>query len=333
MKGIFLGLLLIQAAILFSQTSVNLQTGSKPAAGHYQRLGLLDRKANPAQAWMDTIIFPLHMNPTGILAATKMRTIFLLEDVPSLLIITPPPANSSVQTRAELDFLLDLQAKRTPAEIERYKKLAGIFHSPNNFNVYDPDYDRNFSSLFHVGSPLGNWYNYKNLPVTAAFLSDVYRDATYYFFRLKLSIKRPRPYMLEQRLEVLEKPPHPAYPSGHSAASYINAYIMMEIAPELADAFIQQAAEMAYSREVLGVHYPSDSEIGRVWARAFVNELFQKENFRQEFERVKKEILEYRKQFGNNGKTKIDTNEKGSCAEPCESSCGSCSSGCCKNNE
>jgi acid phosphatase (class A) len=178
---------------------------------------------------------------------------------------------------------------------------------------------------------LGNWYTYRNLPITAAFLSDIYRDATYYFFKLKLSINRPRPYMLEKRLDVLEKPSHPAYPSGHSAASYINAYIMIEIAPELADSFTQRAAEMAYSREVLGVHYPSDSEIGRVWARAFVNELFKKENFNREFEKAKKEILDLRRQMGNKGKSKMESNETGSCSESCGSSCGNCNSACCKS--
>jgi acid phosphatase (class A) len=278
---------------------------------------------------MDTINFPAREVTTGILAATKMRTVYLVEDVPSLLQMPAPPANSSHQTRAELDFMLDLQAKRTPAEVERYKKLAGIFHSPNNFNPHDPDYDRNFSSLFHVGSPLGDWYTYKNLPVTAAFLSDVYRDATYYFFKLKLSINRARPYMLEPRLKYLERPPHPSYPSGHSAASYVNAYIMSAIAPGHAGEFLKMAAEMAYSREVIGVHFPSDSEQARVWAEKFVNELFKREKFQQDFEKAKKEILDWQN-GSNKGNTKMDNKKE--CQPTCESSCSStCGSGsaCC----
>ena len=296
--------------------------------GHYAKLGRLDARPDPTRSWMDTIKFPAKEVTTGILAATKMRTIYLIEDIPALLQISDPPANSSVQTRAELDYLLELQDKRTSDEVQRYKKLAGIFHSPNNFNPFDPDYDRNFSSLFHVGSPLGSWYTYKNLPFTAQFLSDVYRDATCYFFKQKLSINRARPYMLESKLKNLERPPHPSYPSGHSAASYVNAYIMTEINPELTNDFLKIAAEMAYSREVIGVHYPSDSEVSRVWARKFVNELFKKEKFQQDFERAKKEIL-------NRGQSKNDqgkTEDKKECNASCESSCSnSCSSGssCC----
>jgi len=294
---------------------------------HYKTLGQLDTSPDQAFSWMDTIQFPAKDVTTGILAATKMRTVYLIEDVPALLQIPAPPANSSVQTRAELDYMLELQNKRTSIETERYKKLAGIFHSPNNFNPYDPDYDRNFSSLFHIGSPLGNWYTYKNLPFTAQFLSDVYRDATYYFFKLKLSINRARPYMLEPKLKFLEKPPHPSYPSGHSAASYVNAYIMMEIIPELSNEFLKLAAEMAYSREVIGVHYPSDSEVSRVWARKFVNELFSKERFQLDFEKAKMEILDWRKTAGRN---QDKTEDKKEYHSSCDSSCNnSCSTSCC----
>ena len=314
-----------------AQTSKYLQSTAGPSA-HYEILGRLDARPDPSFSWMDTIKFPAKDVTTGILAATMMRTVYLIEDIPSLLQIPDPPANSSAQTRAELDYLLELQDKRTPLEVERYKKLAGIFHSPNNFNPFDPDYDRNFSSLFHVGSPLGSWYTYKNFPFTAKFLSDVYRDATYYFFKLKLSINRARPYMLEPKLKYLEKPPHPSYPSGHSAASYLNAYIMMEITPELKNEFLKMAAEMAYSREVIGVHYPSDSEVSRIWAKKFADELFKKERFKRDFEKAKKEILDWRQSSKND---RGDIEGKKECHSSCESSCSnSCSSGssCCNEN-
>lgn len=306
---------------------------ASPPVGHYRDLGQLDARPDPLFSWMDTIKFPAKDVTTGILAATKMRTVYLIEDVPALLEIPAPPANSSAQTRGELAYLLELQSKRTPGEIARYKKLAGIFHSPNNFNPYDPDYDRNFSSLFHIGSPIGNWFTYRDLPLTAQFLSDVYRDATYYFFKQKLSVNRPRPYMLESKLNFLEKPPHPSYPSGHSAASYVNAYIMMEIVPELADEFLKMAAEMAYSREVIGVHYPGDSEVSRVWARRFVNELFSKEKFRLDFEKAKKEILDRKKiavasLIRKEHKKEDDSTCDSSCSNSCTESCNSDSSCC-----
>lgn len=261
-----------------------------PISAHYKTLSALDRQANPTRASMDTVRFLLKDASKGSFVSTRLRGVYLPADVPALLTIPAPPANSSDQTRAELDFMLDLQANRTTAEVERYTKLAAIYHSPTTSNPYDPDYVRNWSSLFHVGSPLGPWYTYANLPLTATLLSGVYQDATYYFFTLKYRINRPRPYALEPRLQPIEKPGHPAYPSGHSAASYANAYVMSELAPDMAPEFLKMAAEMAYSREVIGVHYPSDSEVSRMWARTFVNELLTRPAFRDDLAKAKAEL-------------------------------------------
>jgi acid phosphatase (class A) len=52
---------------------------------------------------------------------------------------------------------------------------------------------------------------------------------------------------------------------------------------------------MAFSREILSVHFPSDSESGRIFARQFVNELLKTEAFKNDLEAVKKEIENVRK--------------------------------------
>ena len=46
---------------------------------------------------------------------------------------------------------------------------------------------------------------------------------------------------------------------------------------------------MAHSRETLGVHVSNDPESSRIFARQFVNKLFQNEKFLKEFENVRKE--------------------------------------------
>ena len=287
-------------ALALSGGSVIAQLASRPLmpiSGHYKTLAAIDRKPNSSRATLDTIRFRMQDASKGSFVSTRLRGVYLPADVPALMVIPAPPANSSDQTRAELDFMLDLQAKRTPAEVDHYTKLAAIYHNPTTSNPFDPDYARNWGSLFHVGSPLGVWYTYRNLPETARLLSGVYQDATYYFFTLKYRFMRPRPYAIEARLQAIEKPGHPAYPSGHSAASYVNAYVMSEIVPELTAEFLKMAAEMAYSREVIGVHYPSDSEVSRVWAREFVNELLKHPTFRADLAKAKAEIQAKRTLF------------------------------------
>ena len=108
---------------------------------------------------------------------------------------------------------------------------------------------------------------------------------------MKFKYARIRPYVIDPALKNLEETDWAAYPSGHAANSYINAYIYQELAPGFTDFFIKDAYDMAHSREILGVHYPSDSESSRVFARQFVNKLFQNKEFLAEFENVKKEWL------------------------------------------
>lgn len=47
---------------------------------------------------------------------------------------------------------------------------------------------------------------------------------------------------------------------------------------------------MAYSREILGVHFPSDSEAGRVFARQFVNQLLKNKAFQADLLEAQKEV-------------------------------------------
>jgi acid phosphatase (class A) len=106
---------------------------------------------------------------------------------------------------------------------------------------------------------------------------------------MKFKYLRVRPYSLESGLKNLEETNWAAYPSGHAANSYINAFIYQELGPEFSDIFLKDAYDMAHSREIIGVHYPSDSEASRVFARQFVNLLFGSPKFVDEFNVVKSE--------------------------------------------
>jgi acid phosphatase (class A) len=60
--------------------------------------------------------------------------------------------------------------------------------------------------------------------------------------------------------------------------------------PVIGYCYEERVLNLAFSREVLGVHFASDSEAGRIFARQFVNELLKNEGFRKDFEVAKKEI-------------------------------------------
>jgi acid phosphatase (class A) len=240
---------------------------------------------------LDEISFPEAEFRRG--AYLKMRTVYLQVPV-SKFKIKPFPANSSAETRAELDFLLHLQQNRSAESVNRSETMATIYFDPLTTNPSDPDYSRNVSSLFYIGQKLGPWFNASQLPVTNQVLQHVMQDATYYFFSLKADFNRARPYHLEPRLQNLEAPGHAAYPSGHASASYVHAYILGHIFPEYAAYFEGVASEMAFSREVRGVHYPSDSEAGKEFARQFVKALMNNGKFQKDFTAMKAEIQQVR---------------------------------------
>jgi len=136
------------------------------------------------------------------------------------------------------------------------------------------------------------------LPLTAALAANVWKDAEYLIWKYKNYFIRIRPYKLEPALQNLEETNWAAYPSGHATNSYVNAYLYSELLPEFSSFFIKDAYDMAHSREIIGVHYPSDSESGRVVAWQLIKRLLSNEKFKKDFEAAKIEVEKIKKQKG-----------------------------------
>ena len=83
-------------------------------------------------------------------------------------------------------------------------------------------------------------------------------------FRLKRFFKRPRPYHLEPKLQPLARIQSPSFASVHTLWAFTEAYIFSEIIIEKREQFLNAAEEVRWSRELMGIHYPSDNEASRV---------------------------------------------------------------------
>ncbi|MBW7468701.1 phosphatase PAP2 family protein [Pontibacter aydingkolensis] len=282
--GIFMLAGLTAQAQTSQQKSIKYKSIS-PATDHYKIISIGNPIAKGGE--LESIVFPEKEFRRG--AYLKMRTVYL--DMPvNTFKIKPYPANSSEQTRQELDFLLELQQKRTAADAALTDTMAIVYYDPYTVNPNEADYSRNVNSLFYVGRNLGPWFTPQQLPVTSRVLQNVIQDATFYFFSLKAQFNRARPYHLEPALQNLEAPGHASYPSGHSSASHVHAYLLSHLLPAYKDAFLANAYDMAFSREIRGVHYPSDSEAGREFAEQFVTQLLKNKKFKADLEAMKAEI-------------------------------------------
>lgn len=258
-----------------------------PETAHYAKLSELDGKPQPGAEKLDRLTFPL--SEWGPLLSWKLFRTHYSEKPLDAFRKYEMPANSSKRTRAELEYLSELQRTRTAEELEWCLKLAAIYYDPTVINPSDKKYVQNRANLFYLGRSLGEWFRRENLPETEELLSRVIHDAMVYMIEFKLKYARPRPYTLEPNLKVAQPLPHGAFPSGHSFGSFVNAEILSRLAPDRREELMNSAQEFAWSRELLGVHYPSDSEAGRIWAADFVEFLFENEKFVRDFEAVKKE--------------------------------------------
>ena len=279
----------------------------EPVGKHYKALAGLSARPNSARSYMDSIRYPWSEYSKAALTNSLMRTYYLSqEDEAKLPGLIEFPANSSDQTRAELDYLLLLQSKRTKQEIEKANYIANIGSWPNILNPTDPDYKENRKQLFYIASSAGESFNDDNFPVITQLLLNCIIDIRVTEFRLKKFFKRPRPYHLESRLNPLTRIGSPSFASGHSLWAYAEAYIFSEIIPEKRDKFLEKADEVRWSRELMGIHYPSDNEASRVIGWYLLKFWHNSPRFVTDLEKAKIEWAERkRKKEDEPGKTSL----------------------------
>lgn len=158
--------------------------------------------------------------------------------------LPPPPANDSPLTRSEIELVLTLQHEATPAALARARSEEDM-----TWTIY--------------ADVLGPGYNAAALPRTFAFLKAATADASTIYNAAKDHYKRPRPPAIDRRVNPVDAVPTSfSYPSGHGTRSMLWATLLSECLPERREALRARAAAIAYSRVVLGVHFPSDIVAG-----------------------------------------------------------------------
>lgn len=318
------------SAILCMIVPVFAQTGAEktwtPARGHYSKLAKFSATPQKGMEKTDALRFQLESSTpaspaetaqasgphesakapasacdpaacqTEVIGNGRKRTPYYLSGSEKIT-VADPPANSSAQTRAELDYLLQLQKQRTTEDVRASLFYAGVYYR-TGIPSTDPAYSTFRRNLFHIGRSIGTWFHPDSLPLTAELVANVWKDTEYNIWKFKNCFMRIRPYKLDTRLENKEETNWAAYPSGHATNSYMNAFLFASLIPEFTDFFMKDAYDMAHSREIIGVHYPSDSESGRQLAYEVLQQLKKNEQFRKDWNAAKEEIKKIRSSKG-----------------------------------
>jgi acid phosphatase (class A) len=194
-------------------------------------------------------------------------------EVNLLLLLPPPPANDSAVTKAELDELVSIQKSRTKARSD----LAVADDAENVWRFADAINNPNFTK--------------EKLPLFTAFFDRIVATEPAVTDPAKDIWKRPRPYMIDTRVNpLLKKKTSGAYPSGHTTVGTLIGITLSNMLPELRTAIMDRAAEFAHSRMVAGMHYATDIEAGKRAGTAIAAVIQTKPDFQKEFEAAKAEL-------------------------------------------
>jgi acid phosphatase (class A) len=189
-------------------------------------------------------------------------------------VLPPPPTNDSEITRTEIALMLKLQQERSPEEAARARADA-------SYSVF------RFADA--IGSP--EVFNAKSLPKTNSLFRKVTYEEGAVVQAGKRGFKRPRPFVLEPRIEpIVKKPTNDSYPSGHAMWSRVIGLVLADMLPEYSDKIMDRADEYASHRVIAGVHYPSDVEAGKHAGTALAAFLFASPAFQPDYAEARREL-------------------------------------------
>jgi len=179
--------------------------------------------------------------------------------------MSPPPGNESNQMSREIDTLLQLQVVRSKHEMTEIKEEVVV-----------------------CGWDMAGYLMGMNKALDD-FLVDIFFDVTTAGYKLKRDFDRVRPSYYDKRITPsISVPKHPAYPSNHSIQTHVLALNLADIFPEKRTELLKSAFRITKNREIAGVHYESDSEMGRKIAKTLHQKLSQNSNYQQTVNKLKR---------------------------------------------
>jgi len=252
-----------------------------PIKNHYKDLANLSKASVADKKQLDDVKFP---NKKYNWLTWYLNPAYISKDqIRQLMLELKPPANSSEQTRAELDFLLDLQKSRTKEQVEEVMRIHKIVYLP--VVTMKKEYDL----FFECYEIFGENFDPTKYPATKKLMHNSMKEMRIMEFSAKNHFLRARPRQLEPALQPIVEMNTSSFASGHTLWAYLQAYLFAELIPGKRQAFIDLAYDIGFSREILGVHYPSDEEASRNLSHEMLKIMWKNPKFKSDFALAKEE--------------------------------------------
>jgi len=250
-----------------------------------------DEPGNPTNCFMDKKSMSKTRNSMRVLRGSGLAGLLilflaapLLADEPYLAaghpdgvaLLAPPPVPGSEEEAADLQEARAVFNSRTADEEARAKRDDNL-----TFDLFKP--------------AIGPEFDLGKLVRTDALLKKVKAEIAPTINEPKDFWKRKRPYQLDEHLALGKPESSFGYPSGHSARGTVYALVLAELFPEKKDAILEEGREIGWDRVLMGKHFPTDIQAGRVLARAIVRELMANLAFQRDLAQAKAEIANVRR--------------------------------------
>jgi len=185
-------------------------------------------------------------------------------------LLAPPPVTGSEEAAADLATARLVFKHRTRAEESRANKDAGL-------------------SLFLFAPAIGPEFKPGKFPRVEELFNRVKAEISDTINAPKNHWKRARPYEVDPHLALGKPEDNYSYPSGHSTRGTVYALLMAEIFPENRDALLAIGRDIGWDRVLIGKHFPTDVQAGRVLGQAIFHELMASPAFQRDLAEAKAE--------------------------------------------
>jgi acid phosphatase (class A) len=188
-------------------------------------------------------------------------------------LIPPAPPPNSIAQRDDLADVIEMQEKRTEAQIQRA--------------IAD-----NVLSIYRFEDVLGPKFKRQNLPVLDAFMEKAQADARAVLIAAKNAIQRPRPAAASQDVLALGGTPRlpTGYPSGGVVFTTLATIALSKMIPEKHFELSERNHEYAVNRVVLGQHFPRDIRAGEIAGTVIAYALMETPAFTRDLQAARVEL-------------------------------------------
>ena len=167
------------------------------------------------------------------------------------LSMTPPPANDSNKTRAEIFYLLSY-----------------------NDGVIDNEMVQAYDDIVKAFIPI---VEKNGVQVSKDELQEILNQTSKFTLQLKYKFNRPRPYQIAEHYGIedfkrhnLDTAKSPSYPSGHALQGRLIGLILTDKDPKHQNEYMAVSQKISDSRIMARAHYESD----KVYGEKLADELY-----------------------------------------------------------